>query len=177
MKRTFNFLILVIAIFALGTIGCSKEDINEELPGGCMDVNSPHYNDAAVVDDESCQFLYVTDYELTNYEDIDWDVLINVDADVYIKVKKQSSSSWEFSSNVINDADPSTIQLWSAPYQFQLLNTTYVWELFDADIPPIDPDDAMSSGTFNPVTMGSNGVIVSQSIDGLTTVKIHYNLY
>ena len=60
--------------------------------------------------------------------------------------------------------------------QFELLNTSYVWELFVADLPPIDPDDAMASGTFNPVMNGNNGVVLSQSSDGLTTVKIHYRL-
>ena len=69
------------------------------------------------------------------------------------------------------------MQLWSAPTQFQLLNETYVWELFDADNPPVDTDDLMASGSFNPLTSVNNGVIVSESSDGHTTVKIHFSLY
>ena len=177
MIRTVKISILAVLVIALGTSSCKKDDEESGETGGCMDVNSPHYSSAATYDNGTCEFLYVTDYELTNYEDIDWDLLINVDADVYIKVKRQSSSSWEFSSNTINNADPNTVQLWSAPNQFQLLNETYVWELYDADNPPIDADDAMASGSFNPVASGNNGVVVSESSDGLTTVKIHYSLY
>ena len=176
MKIIFNISFLAIMIIAFCMMSCSKEEEVDLGTGGCLDVNSPHYNSAATKDDGSCEFLYVTDYELTNYENINWDLLGNVKADVYIKVKKQSFSSWEFSSVTINNADPFTVQIWSAPDQFQLLNTTYVWELFDADLPPIDPDDAMASGTFNPVMSGNNGVVLSQSSDGLTTVKIHYRL-
>ena len=142
-----------------------------------MDVNSPDYSSAATYDNETCQLLYVTDYEVTNYEDINWDLVVNVNADLYIKVKRQSSSSWEFSSNTIDNADPNTVQIWSAPNQFQLLNETYVWELFDEDNLPVDTDDEMASGSFNPVTSGNNGVVVSESSDGLSTVKIHYNLH
>lgn len=176
MIKTTNSYILAILVIALVASSCNKEEENGEI-GGCMDVNSPDYNSTATYDNGICQFLYVTDYEVTNYEDINWDLVINVNADLYIKVKRQSSSSWEFSSNTINNADPNTVQIWSAPNQFQLLNETYVWELFDADNPPVDTDDEMASGSFNPVTSGNNGVVVSESSDGLTTVKIHYSLY
>jgi hypothetical protein len=176
MIKTINSYILAILVIALAASSCNKEEENSET-GGCMDVNSPDYNSTATYDNGICQFLYVTDYEVTNYEDINWDLVINVNADLYIKVKRQSSSSWEFSSNTIDNADPNTVQIWSAPNQFQLLNETYVWELFDADNPPVDTDDEMASGSFNPVTSGNNGVVVSESSDGLTTVKIHYSLY
>jgi hypothetical protein len=176
MIKTINSYILAILVIALAASSCNKEEENGET-GGCMDVNSPDYNSTATYDNGICQFLYVTDYEVTNYEDINWDLVINVNADLYIKVKRQSSSSWEFSSNTIDNADPNTVQIWSAPNQFQLLNETYVWELFDADNPPVDTDDEMASGSFNPVTSGNNGVVVSESSDGLTTVKIHYSLY
>ena len=177
MIKTIYSYILAILVVGMVASGCNKEDDNSGEIGGCMDVNSPDYNSTATYDNGICQFLYVTDYEVTNYEDINWDLVINVNADLYIKVKRQSSSSWEFSSNTINNADPNTVQIWSAPNQFQLLNETYVWELFDADNPPVDTDDEMASGSFNPVTSGNNGVVVSESSDGLTTVKIHYSLY
>ena len=69
------------------------------------------------------------------------------------------------------------MHIWSAANQFQLVNEAYEWELVDADNPPIEADDAMASGSFNPVTSGENGVVVSESSDGLTTVKIRYSLY
>ena len=173
MIKTINSYTLAILVIGLVASSCKKEKGNP----GCMDVNSPYYNSAATHDNGTCQLLHVTDYEVTNYEDTNWDLLVNVNADLYIKVKRQSSSSWEFSSNTIDNADPNTVQIWSAPNQFQLLNETYIWELFDADNPPVDPDDAMASGSFNPVTSGNNGVVVSESSDGLTTVKIRYSLY
>ncbi|MFT5779198.1 MAG: hypothetical protein ACI837_002155, partial [Crocinitomicaceae bacterium] len=43
--------------------------------------------------------------------------------------------------------------------------------------PPVDQDDFMASGTFNPVVDGVDGVVTSQSADGLTTVRIHYAQY
>ena len=179
MKITVKHSILAILVIVFITSSCKKEveeEISSEI-GGCMDINSPLYSSAATFDDGTCEFLYVTDYEVMNYEDVDWDLLINVDADLYIKVKREGASSWEFSSNTIDNADPNTVQTWSAPNQFQLMNETYVWELYDADNPPFDEDDVMTSGTFNPVTSGANGIVVSESSDGLTTVKIHYNLH
>jgi hypothetical protein len=177
MIKTIYSYILAILVVGMVASGCNKEDENSGEIGGCMDVNSPDYSSSATYDNETCQFLYVTDYEVTNYEDINWDLIVNVEADLYIKVKRQSSSSWEFSSNTIDNADPNTVQIWSAPTQFQLLNETYVWELFDADNPPLDTDDSMASGSFNPFTSVNNGVVVSESSDGHTTVKIHYSLY
>ena len=171
-KNSYILAILVIGVVASS---CKKEDENSGQTGGCMDVNSPYYSSIATYDNGTCEFLYVTDYEVTNYENINWDLLVNVNADLYIKVKRQSSSSWEFSSNTIDNADPNTVQVWSAPNQFQLLNETYIWELFDSDSPL--EDDAMASGDFNPVTSGNNGVVVSESSDGLTTVKIRYSLH
>ena len=35
-----------------------------------MDVNSPYYSSTATYDNGTCEFLYVTDYEVTNFEDI-----------------------------------------------------------------------------------------------------------
>ena len=180
MTKTINSYILAILVIGLVASSCKKEEENSGGTGGCMDVNSPYYSSAATYDNGTCEFLYVTDYEVTNFEDITWDPLaIDVyrNADLYIKVKRQSSSSWEFYSNTIDNADPNTVQIWSDPNQFQLVNETYEWELVDEDNPPIEPDDAMASGSFNPVTSGNNGVVVSESSDGLTTVKIRYSLH
>ena len=180
MIKTINSYILAILVIGLVASSCKKEEENSGETGGCMDVNSPYYSSTATYDNGTCEFLYVTDYEVTNFEDITWDPLaIDVyrNADLYIKVKRQSSSSWEFSSNTIDNADPNTVHIWSDPNQFQLVNETYEWELVDEDNPPIEPDDAMASGSFNPVTSGNNGVVVSESSDGLTTVKIRYSLH
>ena len=97
MIKTINSYILAILVVGMVASGCNKEDENYGEIGGCMDVNSPDYSPTATYDNGICQFLYVTDYEVTNYEDINWDLIVNVDADLYIKVKRQSSSSWHFS--------------------------------------------------------------------------------
>ena len=181
MIKKINSYILAILVIGLVASSCKKEEENASEIGGCMDVNSPYYSSTATYDNGTCEFLYVTEYEVTNYEDKDWDLAVPLletfKADLYIKVKRQSSSSWEFSSNTIDNADPNTVHIWSAANQFQLVNETYEWELVDADNPPIEADDAMASGSFNPVTSGNNGVVVSESSDGLTTVKIRYSLH
>lgn len=177
MKGIVKLTFLSLIILGFGMVSCKKDVESNGGVNGCMDINSPHFNPAATQDDGSCEYLYINDYELTNYEDVDWDLLINVDADVYLRVKRQSSVNWEFSSNTINNANPNIPQTWSAPDQFQLMNETYLWELYDEDVPPVDPDDAMASGSFSPVADGNNGVVVSTSSDGLTTVKIHYSQY
>ena len=177
MKNIVRLTLLSLIALGFGISSCKKDDEQNGGVTGCMDINSPHFNAAATLDDGSCEYLYINDYELTNYEDIDWDLLVNVDADVYLRVKRQSAANWQFSSNTLNNANPNTPQIWSAPDQFQLMNETYLWELYDEDIPPVDPDDAMASGSFSPVANGNNGVVVSTSSDGLTTVKIHYSQY
>ena len=180
MIRTINSYILTILVIGLVGSSCKKEEENSGETGGCMDVNSPNYSSTATYNNGTCEFLYVTNYEVTNFEDIIWDPLaIDVyrNADLYIKVKRQSSSSWEFYSNTIDNADPNTVQIWSDPNQLPLLNETYEWELFDEDTPPLDTDDEMASGSFNPVTSGNNGEVVSESSDGLTTVTIRYSLH
>ena len=181
MIKTINCYILAILVIGLVASSCKKEEENSGGTGGCMDENSPYFSSAATYDNGTCEFLYVTEYEVTNYEDKDWDLAVPLletfKADLYIKVKKQSSSSWEFFSNTIDNADPNTVHIWSDPNQFQLLNETYEWKLFDEDTPPLDTDDEMASGSFNPVTSGNNGVVVSESSDGLTTVKIRYSLH
>ena len=181
MIKKINSYILAILVIGLAASSCKKEEENSGGTGGCMDVNSPYYSSAATYDNGTCEFLYVTEYEVTNFEDKDWDftdpIFGTFKADIYIKVKRQSSSSWEFSSNTIDNADPNTAHIWSDPNQFQLVNETYEWELVDEDNPPIETDDAMASGSFSPVTSGNNGVVVSESSDGLTTVKIRYSLH
>ena len=181
MTKTINSYILAILVIGLVASSCKKEEENSGGTGGCMDENSPYFSSAATYDNGTCEFLYITEYEVTNFEDKDWDLSVPLletfKADLYIKVKRQSSSSWEFSSSTINNADPNTVQIWSAANQFQLVNETYEWELFDEDTPPLDTDDPMASGSFNPVTSGNNGVVVSESSDGLTTVKIRYSLH
>lgn len=177
MRTAFIASLVFILFITVSSCRKDKYKPDEKIGiGGCMDENSPFFNSIAAYDDGSCQFLYITEYELVEYKDDEWDLLIGTNADVYLKVKRQTSSYWEFTSNSINNAGPSTAQIWTAPEQFQLLNETYQWELYDADSPPFDADDLMASGSFNPVTGGIGGAVISESSDGTTTVKIHFRL-
>ena len=46
---------------------------------------------------------------------------------------------------------------WGAPYEYQLLNTSYSWELWDVDA--TGGDDLVVSGQFNAIDNAQNGVV------------------
>jgi hypothetical protein len=158
--------------FLLGLVGCAKP--NEPTPiTGCTDPNSALYNPEADTDDGTCTLVYATAFELVNHEAIEWDFLINVEADVQLLLRKNASTTNLFTSFSVNNLPPTTSQTWSAPVSFQLTNEMWYWELYDLD-EPIEPNDLMASGYFNPFMEGVDGVVAIHSADSLTHIKITF---
>jgi hypothetical protein len=169
--RLFQLLMLSTL---LGLAGCAKPN-EPTIINGCMDPNSLVYNPEATTSDGSCTLVYATAFELVRYEDVDWDPLINVEADVRLLIRKNANETFLFTSSTVNNLSPTTSQTWSAPANFQLTNEMWYWELYDID-EPIDANDFMSSGYFNPITERMDGMVVLNSADNLTQLKIMFEV-
>ena len=96
---------LLLASGALLFASCKKNEpeMRDEKIGGCLDENSPAYNDLADFDDESCVYAYVNAYEITYHpandaSGDDWDFLLNTDADIYLKIMIDGDTEWLFES-------------------------------------------------------------------------------
>ena len=143
---------------------------------GCTDIDSPLYSSSANTDDGSCQYAYTSGYEITYYpaddNGSDWDLWVNTDADLILKIKEQGATSFMFEGDEISNQDPASPANWAAPSAVKLKNKTYEWELYDYDA--TSPDDLISSGTFNPITSASNGTITT--VAGGSQLKISYTL-
>ena len=58
-----------------------------------------------------------------------WDIPgTGADADLLLKVKYKDSSSYLFSSPILDNQSPNSAAYWTAPVEFKLLNTDYQWE-------------------------------------------------
>src|SRR3989344_4922568 len=111
-------------------VQCKKEPIR-----GCMDNNSTYYNPSAEEDDGSCVYRYaqsvrVDAYPSTNPSSLPWDVSSN--PDLYMVFGKTSSSGWDYSTQVANDAYPGAMQnITSTDIKFT--NESWKFELRDDD--------------------------------------------
>lgn len=179
--------ISIIALFALGvtslSTSCKKDPPPEDTKiGGCSDPDSPLYNANADYDDNSCQYAFVTSYEITYHPEFDangsdWDFLTYTDADIYLILKEEGSTTELFHSAAVQDQPHNVPATWTAPSSIKLYNKNYTFEVYDEDTGT--SDDFVGSGTFNPITSASNGVITAigtNSSGNQTQLKIYYEL-
>lgn len=182
MKRKIIFgTLLATAVIFTGS--CKKDPPPEDTKvGGCTDPDSPLYNANADYDDNSCQYAFTTSYEVTSFPQYDangsdWDFLTYTNADIYIILKEEGSSTEIFHSAAIQDQPYNSPSTWTAPSSIKLLNKNYVFEAYDEDTG--SSDDFIGSGTFNPVKLAKDGVITAtgtNSSGDQTIFKIYYNL-
>ncbi len=175
-----RFKFIYILIPAIITISCRKvEDPNNARAtkaGGCLDIDSPFYNDTVDYDNQSCRYAFTERYEISYHPEKDgstnWDPVVSTNADLELRIKEQGSSDWLFESSTKEDQDHDVPAVWAAPESIKLLNKNYEWELYDADIGTAD--DFIAGGTFNPIGKANTGEIVI--IEGGTQLKIYYEL-
>ncbi len=181
MKK--NLVNLLSGTFLASSIifsgACKKEpEPVDTSVGGCTDMDSPLYNASADYDDNSCQYAYVTQYEITFHQETDggsdWDLLLNTDADLILRVKESGASSWMFESATIDNQPHNVAATWTAPANIKLLNKDYEWELYDYD--DTSGDDFIASGTFNPIELASGGEVIATNTSANTQIKLYYNL-
>ncbi len=182
MKLIQSTTLLLASALIMGTSCKKKEPVEDEKIGGCLDPNSPVYNSAADFDDESCLYAYTSSYEITYHPEKDesgsnWDFAVNTDADLILRIKEQGAANWMFESAVIDDQAHNSPAVWTAPTLIKLESKTYEWELYDYDA--TSGDDFVSSGSFNAITLASNGSIITtgtNSSGNQTQLKISYTL-
>ena len=107
-----------------------------------------------------------------------WDIPgTGADADLLLKVKYKDSSSYLFSSPILDNQSPNSAAYWTAPVEFKLLNTDYQWELYDHDA--TNSNEFIDSGSFNPIEIASNFKITVYGKNppvNSTQLVLHYQL-
>jgi len=128
---------------------------------GCTDVNSVNYDSNANSNDNSCEYVYVTSYEITYHPEEDngtvWDYGFGsaTKADLILKIKESSTSNAIFEGAEISNQSYNSPAVWQeTSTTLKLKNMNYDWELVDYDSG--SPDDPISDGTFNPFTLLSS---------------------
>ncbi len=150
---------------------------------GCTDQDSPNYNANANSNDNSCVYVYATSYEISYYPSqdngSDWDYGFGntSNADLILKIKESSTSNAIFEGAEISNQDSSTPAVWQEAGTVKLKNMNYDWELVDYD--SSTPDDPISNGTFNPLSLLSsttgNGTITTTA--GGSQLVISYSIH
>jgi hypothetical protein len=175
--------ITFIAILVTSTFSCKKKEaeLRSTKIGGCLDPNSLNYNSASDFDDESCQYAFVNQYEITYHPSkdcgSDWDLLVNTDADLILRIKVKTEATWFFESPELSNQPHNVPAVWTAPVNIKLLNTIYSWELVDYD--STSGDDLVASGEFNPMDIAEDGkviVIGKNSCNEETQLVLYYTV-
>ena len=142
---------------------------------GCTDFNSPNFNSSANSDNGTCTYLYITSIEITTYPLQDngsnWDSWPYANPDVKIQIKESGASTWKYDAVEFEDTQTQPLT-WQVSPDFVLTNKSWEWEVVDEDV---TFSDVMGSGTFNPFN-GNGTFIQSNSSDGLSSIKVYYEV-
>lgn len=174
--------IFILGLLSLAFFACRKvenpEDARILKQGGCLDIDSPLYDETVDYDNQSCMYAFADRYEISYHPEKDgssnWDPFTYTDADLVLRIKVQGSSNWIFESTTKEDQPHNQAAIWAAPKQEKLLNQAYEWELYDEDNG--SSDDFVGGGVFNPIGKADKGEIVITDNSGGTQLKIYYQL-
>ena len=170
-------LMYLAAAAAIVLSSCKKDEEPDTF--GCLDVHAANYDGSVDWQDNSCKFLYVTEFEITYHEDKSWDDLnpLFSEADLVVRVGLDNLNTVKYASNTQLDADPDSAYGFTATEQFQLTNETWYWDLSNDDmVPLLETYDFMAGGSFNPVFSNNGSYVTSMSSDGTTQFKIYYDI-
>jgi hypothetical protein len=180
--------ILLIGIFISGIIvfdSCRKEEAPLRV-GGCNDPDSPENSIGDIdYDDASCLYGFITGYEIAyhpRYDNAagtgtDWDLIIATEADLILRIKQDTAAGYFFESFEQTDQAYNDTAKWGSPFEYKLVNATYVWDLYDVDV--AGGDDLVAQGTFNAIENAANGVVTTIGYNPFgdsTELRITYDL-
>jgi hypothetical protein len=145
MKNVKFLTIAILIIGASSLSSCKKE--------GCTNTDADNY-DAQAEKSGTCYLRYGNEVAVITPNSVNYDPL---DApDLFIRFAKSASSQWDYTSPVVNNSYSFTANFNAA--EFLLTNEKWEYEIYDQDT--FDSDDLVCSGSFNPLTDGSDGIIV-----------------
>ena len=166
----FPFVICVLAVF-----GCKEV---EQPTFACKDIDSPYANLQADFKDSSCMYMYPIEFEITYFEDKEWDSTpFFKEADIVLKFSDVNMDSFYFTPLRINNADATVPHRWVAHAPFKLENKSYSWQLYNEAVVIIaENDEMMTSGILNPLDFKNDSVIVMTDELEKTQIKIRYEI-
>ncbi len=149
---------------------------------GCTDSNSPNYNANVTSDDGSCQYAYIQNVELINFNPqnngSDWDngTGATVNPDIIVQIKKTNDANWLIETNAADDCNSTNL-----PYSYNtgsgimLTDESWTIEFSDEDL---YFNDLMGSATFNPIDMirVNNSTSYLDVSNNGNTARIYFNI-
>ncbi|CAN5508436.1 hypothetical protein BH11BAC2_BH11BAC2_18870 [soil metagenome] len=159
-KSILGLIILTILIGA----GCKKE--------GCTDSNADNYDSKADKSNSSCVYRYPSAVKINSIPEFNpsggtWD--IDGNPDVYMRFTKSTANNWIYTTAIENDfSNTVTFTITDAPDYFT--KEEWKYEILDFDL--LSGDELISSGTFNPLSSGSNGKFTV--VNGNTNIEFQY---
>ncbi len=173
----YILILLVITTFLLLFSGCKEVEVPTF---GCTDIDSPRANTDVDYHDSSCVYMHVSEFEVTYFEDKNWDfgVLGVEKADLQLLFGDSDMDTTYFTSLQIDNVNPTEVSRFVAHDQFKLKNQVYTWELHNRKgfLSVGETDELMTSGFLNPLDFKNDSVIVMIDSNQTTQIKIRYEI-
>lgn len=173
----FKLSVITLGFILIAFTACREV----EVPSfGCTDIDSPRANFDVDYYDSTCVYMYVTEFEITYFEDKNWDfgVLGVQNADLQLLFGDADMDTTFFTSLQIDNIEATEVSRWVAHNQFKLKNQQYRWELHNRKgfLSVGETDELMTSGTLNPLEFSNDSVIVVTDSTLRTQLKIRYDI-
>ncbi|MFN8298142.1 MAG: hypothetical protein U0T75_03480 [Chitinophagales bacterium] len=165
MKSATKLTMLAGMTLLLAVSSCKKE--------GCKDPNADNY-DSKATESTACYYRYANNVVIHSYptqkpDNSDWDA--GSGPDIRVEFSRQSTSGFDYATETKDDVSGPTSLHVGSGIQF----TRETWKYVVLDDDGIGDDDIMATGTFNPLTSGSNGKI--SITNGSLSMDIEYITY